>query len=152
MSPVAEKLNWISSRGAKLDTKALALAVPDDRIEQLVQQRAEEIVEERTSRIIKTANRIMELIYEDVKCSLDKLAKELDSVWTCARPLDFTYHVYCVTKDIKGEVSLNIVIIENALREKYPAVSIEINETLVGNEEIIPSMYQMVYPKSKINA
>lgn len=146
MSPVAEKLKWISSPGIKGGTRAIALTVPDDRLELLIQQRAEEIVEEKTNRIIKTANRIMELIYDDVQSHLNKIAKELDSVWVCARPLEFAYNVYCVTKDIKGDVSLSIVKIENALREKYPAVSIEISETLVGNEENIPSIYHMVYP------
>ena len=146
MVQVAEK-EWIPTMGISVTPRTISFGVADPRLEQVIQQKAQDIVEESKNRIIRTANRIMGLIYEDIKHSFNKLIKEVDSVWTSARPLDFAYDVYCVTKDVKGETSLHLVKIENELRQKYSGVSIEIRETLLGNEDIIPSIYSKVYPK-----
>ncbi|MFA6548788.1 MAG: hypothetical protein WCT39_02510 [Candidatus Margulisiibacteriota bacterium] len=143
MVPIAEKLEWILTTGTP---QALALSVPDDRIEQIVQQRMQEQFEESKNRIIKTATRIMESLFGEVVVRFNKIIKEIDSVYMYSSPMEFAFCIYCTTKKIDGDLTLKIRKIERELHEKYPNVNINVDEALVGDESLIPSYYYKAYP------
>jgi len=145
MTQVAERLQWIPTTGATY-APSFALMVPEDRVEQEVQKRMEEKIEDSRNRIIKTANYIMDLLYKETRDKFNKIIKEIDGVWIYSNPMDFTFCVYCITKDINGDSSLEIRKIESFLHEKFPYVCINVEEALKGNEDLVPSHYQKVYP------